>query len=146
MGSGTRLSRWDCSDLPKDAEHIGQTVIFYNLPVNDPVKGRAHADDGLPGRGDPKKGLIVRTPKGEASGYFIALGHRLFQRPLDVRKTTAHHLDDLEVTRRTTWRHGHSRRYMKYGVRGDEFCGHGFAGGVDELGGESLNDTFIGFY
>src|SRR5271165_6739198 len=35
---------------------------------------------------------------------------------------------------------------MKYGIRGDEFCGHGFAGGVDALGCESLDDTFIGFY
>ena len=44
-----------CSDLLKDTEPIEQTVFFGNLALNDPVKGRAHAGDGLPGRGDPKK-------------------------------------------------------------------------------------------
>ena len=44
-----------CSDLLKDTEHIEQTVFFGNLALNNPVKGRADADNGLPGRGDPKK-------------------------------------------------------------------------------------------
>jgi hypothetical protein len=91
-----------CSDLLKDTEHIEQTVFFGNLALNNPVKRRAHADNGLPGRGDPKKWPIVRTPKSESSGDSIALGHHIFQNPLKVRKTSAHRADDLEITRRTT--------------------------------------------
>src|SRR6185503_288362 len=136
-------SHWRRTNLLQQPQQIGLAMLFDDLPVGHTIKVHGLDLDFSSGRRNAEEGPLVRAAHGEACGYPVAFRDQLLERPLNIRKAPAHHPDDREVARRPLQRLG-ATRYVKYGIRRDEFLPQIRARRINEVS-KSLHQKLVGF-